>query len=362
MDLSEDSFREILNNLGFHFIKLAKLDFSFFLFTFLEPEDIDSMEWDDLKIWVAEFHRTQLSDLIQPRLAWVKILGLPSIVITDSTVHQIIGSLGKVVNLNAGRKSRKFLNSLVICLSTLLFEKINVDRKVLLEDSCFNILIQEVNNFDPPIGRDRNFLNFEDPLPDSNPTTKEFVSESSNVRDENSDNITEGQRIPSNQADENLEEAIDEVEYLNRDDRLQDWNLVDSSHNTCFPINKVWGIRVEESNSSSDNSNQKILLSSGDSDLLEQMNAEEGMEFLLSPSFNNLHVSRRRGRPRKIQNLNLIEPYPKQGTKKRSSRFKKSNLVNRNHVSRKRSKYILGRHGKSANLNQTSKVADKEIL
>lgn len=52
MDLNEDSFAEILNSVGYHFIKLVKMDHSRFIFTFFEKEDMDSMEWENLKIWI----------------------------------------------------------------------------------------------------------------------------------------------------------------------------------------------------------------------------------------------------------------------------------------------------------------------
>lgn len=76
MDLSEDSFSEVLNNLGYHFIKLVKIDFSQFIFTFLKAGDIYLMVWEDLNIWVKSYAKAQLKDMIQPRLVWIKVFGL----------------------------------------------------------------------------------------------------------------------------------------------------------------------------------------------------------------------------------------------------------------------------------------------
>lgn len=58
MDLSADTLSEVLSNLGYHFVKIVKLDVACFLFTFMETEDINLMIWDELNIWIKSYSKT----------------------------------------------------------------------------------------------------------------------------------------------------------------------------------------------------------------------------------------------------------------------------------------------------------------
>lgn len=145
MDLNEDSFAEILNSVGYHFIKLVKMDHSRFIFTFFEKEDMDSMEWENLKIWIRS-SKSILSDFVYPRLTWITISGLPFAALAEDVINKVVGSIGNVLSKELNNTKKKATNPPYFCISTIHFEKIQQTRVVNIDNQQFEILIQELEN------------------------------------------------------------------------------------------------------------------------------------------------------------------------------------------------------------------------
>lgn len=118
VDLSEDSFSEILKNLGYQYIKVVKMDSHRFIFSFLKVEDMESIVWEDSNIWIKNHNKANLSDFIQPRLAWVKIYGLPFVANSIENFQTLVGQVGKILLHNTNNVTNKVIHNPCLCIST----------------------------------------------------------------------------------------------------------------------------------------------------------------------------------------------------------------------------------------------------
>lgn len=97
-DTSAEYLAEILSVHGIQSVQISKIDFSLFLFNFLDLESVTDIVWKELEIWVKTYRKSQLSDLVLPRLTWVTVFGLPAIAVNDSAMQRLLGEDGRVIS------------------------------------------------------------------------------------------------------------------------------------------------------------------------------------------------------------------------------------------------------------------------
>lgn len=142
-DFKLDSFREIIHNIGWNFVKIMKLDKSCFLYTFLEKETMEQVNWKDIDMWVESSTKTVMADLVIPRLAWLNIIGLPYIITTEKVLKPLIGSISKLVYISSDLDTEQLFPVIQVGITTRCVDKIKVSKEVLLENMVFEIMLQE---------------------------------------------------------------------------------------------------------------------------------------------------------------------------------------------------------------------------
>lgn len=367
MEISTDSFNEILLSLGFQCIKLTKLDKAKFLFTFLEEEDLQHMSWPDVKIWVKAYSKTRLLDLVKPRLAWLSVFGLPFLLTCDEIIEELISPIGKRLFNHNERLTGDHVQETRICISTTKFEKIEIQRKIKVEGQIFPVTIRE-EEFSHIIKFSENSEKENRGLAEA-----ENSSSSCSLHDEEfpaDSNVKEGAEIifsnPSYHSEKGDDRISDtnslverdpiEDEMRNRNDRVQNWNGLASPAKFCS-VSTVWGMRDDNTSSSDKQSiNRDIVESSRDN--LSPGHIEITEEQNMADSFDRLRLARKGGRTRKIKQFNFFEfNSMRRGKTKGSGTAKQRKKKNLAKVASKHEQVKKG-----SGINESTKITEADIL
>lgn len=142
-DLKSDSMKEILLNIGWNFVKVTKIGNSTFLFTFEERELISMVNWEDTRMWIEQFDKTRMEDLVVPRVAWLKVFGLPFIATTNHVMEGLIGSKGSLQGISSNLVDLNQFLALWISISTKLGEILDFSKKISLDNKVYDVWLKE---------------------------------------------------------------------------------------------------------------------------------------------------------------------------------------------------------------------------
>lgn len=147
-DLKLDSMKEIFCNIGWNFIKVTKLRKSCFLLTLEDREVRELIIWDDLKLWVKSYSKTSLSDLVVTRIAWLKVIGAPFMIVSKHVWETLVSPVGSLVGVISTSDEITQLPNLNICISTNRGEEIKLSRQINVDGHIFKVsLLEEHRNF-----------------------------------------------------------------------------------------------------------------------------------------------------------------------------------------------------------------------
>lgn len=145
-DLKTDSVKEILFNLGWNFVKVTKIGFSTFLFTVEELELMNMLNWEDTRMWISNYEKTGVEDLVIPRVACVHVFGLTFIAATKQVLEGLIGSKGTLMGVATDLVDKNQIPITRICIYTKSGELVEFSRMVSLDDRVYKIWFKEIAN------------------------------------------------------------------------------------------------------------------------------------------------------------------------------------------------------------------------
>lgn len=118
-DLGADSLQEILQQQGYRYLKIVKIQESKFIFTFFDSMDISNMQWEMLHHWISSYSATVVTDMVKTRMVWLIIFGLPYIAFRDEILHLLIGDYGDILRKGANC----FRDNVLVMSQDLYFQK-----------------------------------------------------------------------------------------------------------------------------------------------------------------------------------------------------------------------------------------------
>lgn len=197
-----------------------------FLFSLEDLKLKDQLIWKDLDLWVKSYAKTFLTDLVIPRFAWLNLVGLPFITVSDQVVESLIVSVRKTVNISESLEdSNQFLN-IKVCITTKSKEKVKIVREVNIDNFQSEVwILEEEREKSPNCKQEESqkkgkITSWLDSLDNNDSLPPINQSEKCDLLDQ--DEFTE---------DSLLEEGIDinpEVqEFNNIDARMENWSHTD---------------------------------------------------------------------------------------------------------------------------------------
>lgn len=222
-DLKLDSFKEILANLGWNFIKVIKLEKSWFVLTIEDKETMNMLNWEDLGMWVKDFARSSLEDLVVPRITWLSVVGLPFIVASEWVIEALVGSVGSVLGVVTNNSEVDKFPNISVCLSTKNVDFIEIDRNLRIQNKVFKVVLKEIAKEKP--------LYYSHHLVGENAKVDHWLDSTSFSDDDQLTGLLENEDVELEQAismehmvpDEELQINPDAREVLSRDKRLENW-------------------------------------------------------------------------------------------------------------------------------------------
>lgn len=84
-----------------------------------------------------------MSDLVIPRVAWLKVMGLSFIAASEQVLKSLIAIKGTLIGITPYVEEVYQSSNVKICISTKSFDNIRITREVSIDNQIFTVVVQE---------------------------------------------------------------------------------------------------------------------------------------------------------------------------------------------------------------------------
>lgn len=101
------------------------------------------LNWEDTRMWISKYDRTSIEDLVIPRVAWLRVVGLPFIAATKQVLEKLIDTRGSLKGISINLEDSNQIPVTRISLYTKSGELLNFSRTVTLDNKVYKVWFKE---------------------------------------------------------------------------------------------------------------------------------------------------------------------------------------------------------------------------
>lgn len=90
-------------------------------------------------MWISKYDRTSIEDLVIPRVAWLRVVGLPFIAATKQVLEKLIDTRGSLKGISTNLEDSNQIPVTRISLYTKSGELLDFSRTTTLDNKVYKV-------------------------------------------------------------------------------------------------------------------------------------------------------------------------------------------------------------------------------